>query len=571
MNELNAILVTLNSNSTLRLTEEEVVDSAPAEFDDADTTESSATTAEAKAEEAGDDEIFILKDGFEFVTGNLLAFLTRLSDEFIRSLQQIDYQSMDYVYRLKDEGLLEDLIAKVAKYYETLQLQKSHTLTSLLALEYFYYKYDPEFDTQAKLETPEISETNMFPGAQTSKVINAVLSKHPVHQLATMVYNRGEARARSRAVLCHIYWLSRHTHFNAARDLIMLSHIADNIVSADMSTKILFNRAMTQFGLCAFRCGEIQTSYFALSELYSTSQTKRLLAQGVAKFDDKTTESEKLLEKARQVPFHMHINVDMIDGVHQLLAMLLEVPNMALHHNDHKYHVISKKFRGYLEQHMRQMFSGPPENTRDFVMNATQALMVGDWNKSIKFVMSLKMWSFMQNADKVKALLVSKLQEVALRSYLLTFASSNSAGRQCYSSLSQDTLASMFELPIKIVYKIVSRMIWADELRGSLDSATKSIILDQASSNFELKITALRYADKLSTLVEQNERLLEFRTGEKKDSHNRDAGRRGFFDKNGQGQHRKNNARGGDKMRGNYREYQNRRMKKHPASTNVNA
>ena len=48
--------------------------------------------------------------------------------------------------------------------------------------------------------------------------------------------------------------------------------------------------------------------------------------QGVAnRFDDRSTEAEKNLERLRQMPFHMHINVDMLDGVHLLTAMMLEV------------------------------------------------------------------------------------------------------------------------------------------------------------------------------------------------------------------------------------------------------
>ncbi len=44
-----------------------------------------------------------------------------------------------------------------------------------------------------------------------------------------------------------------------------------------------------------------------------------------------------------------------------------------------KRHVLSKQFRRYLDAHQRQIFSGPPENTRDFVMAAAQALAAGDW------------------------------------------------------------------------------------------------------------------------------------------------------------------------------------------------
>ncbi len=49
------------------------------------------------------------------------------------------------------------------------------------------------------------------------------------------------------------------------------------------------------------------------------------------RFDERTSEQDKAAERLRQMPFHMHINVDMLDGVHLVCAMLLEMPNLAVH------------------------------------------------------------------------------------------------------------------------------------------------------------------------------------------------------------------------------------------------
>merc|ERR1719305_2092187 len=102
---------------------------------------------------------------------------------------------------------------------------------------------------------------------------------------------------------------------------------------------------------------------------------KELLAQGVqsSRFSQKSQEEEKQ-ERRRQTPYHMHINLELIECVHLCAAMLLEVPNMASAKvsgvESWRHRVISKTFRRYMEYYERQVFTGPAENTRDSVIAA---------------------------------------------------------------------------------------------------------------------------------------------------------------------------------------------------------
>jgi len=53
-----------------------------------------------------------------------------------------------------------------------------------------------------------------------------------------------------------------------------------------------------------------------------------LLFQGLIARHDRTPEQEKL-ERRRQVPFHMHINLELMECVYLTAAMLMEIPYMA--------------------------------------------------------------------------------------------------------------------------------------------------------------------------------------------------------------------------------------------------
>ena len=93
----------------------------------------------------------------------------------------------------------------------------------------------------------------------------------------------------------------------------------------------------------------------------------------------KSAEQEKA-EARRQIPYHMHINLEFIETVHLTSAMLLEVLAMAVSKARGDVHrwIISKSFQYFLRNSMKQAFPVPPENTREYIMFATRCLMRGD-------------------------------------------------------------------------------------------------------------------------------------------------------------------------------------------------
>ncbi|KAI9147973.1 Eukaryotic translation initiation factor 3 subunit C [Paramyrothecium foliicola] len=480
------------------------------------------------AEEWEDDEKPpTLQEGEKYikVPGSIVSYIERLDDELIRSLQSIDPHTSEYIERLQDEGALFTIIFRGLLYYEYLRKdtsldtpQDSVNRIVMRRLEHVYFKPGQVVKT---------FEENCWKavGADVDSVITPREQAQDPHALVIVLCNylfsNSDGIIRARAMLSQVYFLALHGEYYKARDMMLMSHLQETIPNFDVQTQILYNRTLVQVGLCAFRKGLVYDAQNTLQDICGSGRQKELLAQGVMmqRFNQVSPEQERL-EKQRQLPFHMHINLELLECVYLTCSMLLEIPLLAQTGSspDVKKRIISKTYRRMLEYHERQIFTGPPENTRDHVMQASKALAAGEWKKSITFIHSIKIWELMPNAEDIKTMLSKQIQEEGLRTYLFTYA-------PFYDTLSVETLSSMFELETSKVDAVVSKMISHEELSASLDQVTSTVIFRKGVELSRLQSLALTLSDKASALIETNERTLEQRTQGTSNAFERQGGR----------------------------------------------
>ncbi|POM65596.1 Eukaryotic translation initiation factor 3 subunit C, partial [Phytophthora palmivora] len=218
-----------------------------------------AQIAAAAAEDAEEDMNFVDtlpqagKKGTIKVSGDLAAFVDRLSEEYTKALQQTDPHTSEYVARLYDENLLIEVAERVQVFYSRKKDFERASSMALVRAELIYYKHDSVaaalYEAQAKrakfgdpvflhpactsanaTKTKEFNVSSTHPASvmgQPSVDVTPVDAEKVLRDVCRFVFQHGDIRAKTRAMLCRIYHHALHDRFHEARDLLLMSHIQD--------------------------------------------------------------------------------------------------------------------------------------------------------------------------------------------------------------------------------------------------------------------------------------------------------------------------------------------------------
>lgn len=195
---------------------------------------------------------------------------------------------------------------------------------------------------------------------------------------------------------------------------------------------------------------------------------------------------------------------------------------------------------------------------REHVVAASKAMRHGEWKACAEFIvnkkMNTKVWDLFYEADRVRDMLTKFIKEESLRTYLFTYSN-------VYASISVPYLSEMYDLPKLKVNSIISKMIINEELMASLDDPTETVVMHRSEPS-RLQALSMQLADKITNLVDANERIFE-----SKQTNFFQRGGQGGFNRGNQGGHqggynRQQNFQGG-KRQGNRNHQGNRKNNYH--------
>eukprot|EP01065_Artemidia_motanka_P025428 TRINITY_DN30423_c0_g1_i1.p1 TRINITY_DN30423_c0_g1~~TRINITY_DN30423_c0_g1_i1.p1 ORF type:complete len:926 (+),score=372.24 TRINITY_DN30423_c0_g1_i1:73-2778(+) len=499
------------------------------------------------------------KEGKVQFIGTYHHTIERLAEEYTKSLQQIDPHTQDFVMRLRDEGYLLDITERVFLHYRDgpktpARMQIAARMAGRL-MDHVYYRHkdmhksllkkqrqltlerkskalgvkkekaapqpdsdkdsdsdssssesEKEEDEEAALDAEQLEEVTGKLDQRTAKKQRSVITddiRTAMRTLNTFIQRHAaEEKQITKSMLQYIYHLALHDDYNSARDLLLMSrHNAENPEAHmkyvnNTQLMILYNRVLAQIGLAAFRAGEMYDANYALNELCANARTREYLAQTIQRSPSRDKVEENV-EKSRLVPFHMHINTDLLDGVHLIAATLQEVPIKAQYPHDNKHRPASKALQRLLHGFSHQVFLGPPETTKELIFATYNALSEGNWREAHRLVSKMTLWTVMRDPEPVKAMITERIKICALRTYLFTFS-------RFYASVHLGELAQKYELPDTKVQAVVSKMIIRQDVNALWDQPRACITVESVNAT-KLQYLALQLADRCGTLVQYNE------------------------------------------------------------------
>ncbi|KAF5182630.1 Eukaryotic translation initiation factor 3 subunit c [Thalictrum thalictroides] len=380
-----------------------------------------------------DGPIYLHGDLFEFV---FEGFFFRFFD----SLEHINpCEPEKYDKWLREEPTLILVCQNVMEYFEQIKDFRSEAKVALQLLRLLHYRsqqyyYEdqvtrkPQFIQHAQARTSDSRDDNEHktvdeqhtdpPPFVTPKVVPRrpsypINSRTLIDKAVNLVFKYGSEKRKPFAMLCHIYHLAIIDRFTDS--CAAMTKFLDEVQDAGSINLVYFNRALAQLGLCAFRAGCIAEANTYLSWLYEGGRVDKLLGQTVSyiPYEDR---GPKPAGQCSFIPYHMHIDLDLLDAAHLVCAMFPEDPNVAASIYVAKGKVISHEISRLFQSSESETSRGLPEHVCDLVVDATMDLRKGNYQKAFMVIDSLKLPTLLLNRDDVLEMLKTKIKEEALRS-----------------------------------------------------------------------------------------------------------------------------------------------------------
>jgi hypothetical protein len=417
------------------------------------------------------------------INNELYVYVKKIGDEFCKILMKSDPTTLAYVRKLEDEKIFFNIVERCYCYYVNLGIQKDLTDFSGVVLKMLFLLHTRRDDDHKKIfknrmkelkaienvKFEEMEEKNVEKDKKKGeknekseikdeKAVLFSLMRLPQKLMVTeelrdtverlvefIMVNSTNQNEVIQTSLFKMFYRSVNDRYGVVRDLFLKSNIQKVILQDNIrrSTKIAFNRCAANIGICAFKCGYFKDANNILHDIYLAQNKNKLLHQYI--FDKKAEENERL---SLIIPFHMQINMDLLESIFLITLIILEVSSIFTGRINQKRRITFQKFMNFNSK----TYFISPSDSKSILREAALQLQKSNWQKSYNLICRLEFWKYLHNKEKLKKKILTKLKVAGLISCL----------HQCtkyFRSIKLKYLVQKFEISKSDVEKILYRMI----------------------------------------------------------------------------------------------------------------
>ena len=429
---------------------------------------------------------------------NLSTMMEKLENELYKSLQFNIANNADYVNSILNEVKFLKLCKKAEIFYSKLNNVKCISRIYLLVIMHTYYKSNASVKNLVKKNNIKLE-----PDDYLQKII-IDNDKDYFKVLCNQTYQVLDEENKVKVMLYHIYFLCMRNDYESATRMFDSSNLYELVsVFKNETLKILFNRALAQLSLCAFKNLDLEEVLRYLTPLCTKGPTKlkEYLSQSYNKESEKNTLFDRE-DKKRAIPYIMKINTDDLDTIFYLSSMINDVPKILLdkifgneRNDDDENNYNSHAFERIFYNFQRQQFNGPSHVDKDKILSMTTILMKGDWKKCVEEVKKLnliKKYNYLQ--DKLFEL----IKRTALKCYIIFYMNE-------FQSFELNKLSRRFEIDANEVKNIINDMI----LRRQIKAKWNDNYLLMKSNDRDSIVNMKKLADNVQIITKQNLELMQ--------------------------------------------------------------
>lgn len=245
-----------------------------------------------------------------YVIESMRSFFITLEDELNKGFILTDFNDIEY------SELLQQLVDLIEFSYALFQMLSNRDGFSEASAEIGFKLIENTYymNTETFNKIREQSEQQNRP---TPRFLELEKRDRFEYVVSTVLEHCRDDTTKTKIILYSVYNHCIHGRENG-KELLLVTDVIERAAVGDYFTQVIFNRAIVQVGLLAFRSGNMYEAQAALNELCSQSRTKELLGQ--------STGRQETVQKNKLLPYHLHINVDLIESSELIASMVLEIP-----------------------------------------------------------------------------------------------------------------------------------------------------------------------------------------------------------------------------------------------------